>query len=322
VAKIVINQTMLSGYRFYLAPLQGFTDFVYRRCHHQLFGIVDEYYIPYIALGPAQKIRNSQLRDLLPENNVGVPVVPQVLCANSDELKQLASLVQQMGYSKINLNLGCPYPMATKRGRGTGLLENPGQLRQVLDALFADFDFQVSVKFRSGLANEQAIRNQLKLLQDYPFEQLIFHPRTAKQLYKGSANRPLFAELSSTLEKPMVYNGDIQSIDDLNEIKADVPAQNEWMIGRGLLSDPLLIHRLKGQAFEEQEELDLMREFHQLILDAYRSTFQDDGQVLMKMKQFWSYFANRFSNPSKTYKPIKKATKLAKFLEVYPAAFQ
>ncbi len=313
---------MLSDNRFYLAPIQGFTDFVYRRCHHQLFGIIDAFYIPYIAIGPGQKIRNSQLRDLLPENNVGVLVVPQVLCSNVDELRHMAGKVSQMGYSKINLNLGCPYPMATKRGRGTGLLENPEQLKQVLDALFSEFDFQVSVKFRSGLTDEQTIRKQLYLLQKYPFKKLIFHPRTAKQLYKGTANRQLFAELSSTLEKPMVYNGDIQSIDDLSEIKDLAPAQNQWMIGRGLLSDPLLIHRLRGQVFEKQEELNLMQEFHQLILDAYRSTFQDDRQVLMKMKQFWSYFANQFPNSLKVYKPIKKASKLAKFLEVYPATFQ
>lgn len=312
---------MLSDHRFYLAPLQGFTDFVYRRCHHEFFGIVDEYYIPYIALGPGQKIRNSQLRDLLPENNAGVPVVPQVLCSNAGELRKLAGDVKQMGYSKINLNLGCPYPMATKRGRGTGLLENSEQLTQVLDTLFSAFDFQVSVKFRSGLVDEQTIRERVQLLQKYPFEQWIFHPRTAKQLYKGVANRRLFAELSSTLEKPMVYNGDIQSARDLDEIKDLVPGQNAWMIGRGLLSDPLLIHRIKGQAFDEREELNLMREFHQCVFEAYRSAFQDDGQVLMKMKQFWSYFALRFSNPSKTYRPIKKASKLAKFIEVFPAAF-
>ncbi len=313
---------MLSDNRFYLAPLQGFTDFVYRRCHHQFFGIIDAFYIPYIAIGPGQKIRNSQLRDLLPENNAGVPVVPQVLCSNADELRHLAGEVRRMGYSNINLNLGCPYPMATKRGRGTGLLENPEQLKSVLDVLFSEFDFQISVKFRSGLIDEQPIWERLPLLQDYPFEQLIFHPRTAKQLYKGSANRRLFGQLCSATGKSMVYNGDIQSARDLEEIRSLVPTQSEWMIGRGLLSDPLLIHRLRGQIFDEQVELDLMREFHQLILDAYRSAFQDEGQVLMKMKQFWSYFATRFPNALKVYKPIKKASKLGKFLEIYPAAFQ
>ena len=313
---------MLSDNRFYLAPLQGFTDFVYRRCHHQFFGMIDAFYIPYIALGPGQKIRNSQLRDLLHQNNDGVPVVPQVLCSNADELRALAGKVREMGYSKLNLNLGCPYPMATKRGRGTGLLENPVQLEKVLDALFSEFDFQVSVKFRSGLSDDQTIWARLRLLQAYPFEELIFHPRMAKQLYKGAANRQLFAKVSSVLEKPMVYNGDIQSARDLEEVKNLVPAQNEWMIGRGLLSDPLLIHRLKGQHFQEKEELDLMRDFHQTILDGYRSAFQDDGHVLMKMKQFWSYFANRFSKPAKVYKPIKKASKLTKFLEVYSSAFR
>ncbi|MGQ7870139.1 tRNA dihydrouridine synthase [Sunxiuqinia sp. sy24] len=313
---------MLLDHHFYLAPLQGFTDFAYRRCHHQLFRSVDEFYIPYLAIGPGQKIRNSQLRDCLPENNVGLPVVPQILCSNVDELRRLAQEVAQMGYSKLNLNLGCPYPMATKRGRGTGLLEKSEQLKGVLDTLFSDFDFSVSVKFRSGMTDEQTILKQFELLQKYPFEKLIYHPRTAKQLYKGTANRELFAQLAAQSDKPLVYNGDISSKDDLDEIRQLVPNQKEWMIGRGVLSDPLLIDRLKGKTISEQEALQLKMQFHKQLLEAYRATYQDDGHVLIKMKQFWSYFANSFPNPAKTYKPIKKASKLARFLEIYPAISQ
>ncbi|WP_299578559.1 tRNA-dihydrouridine synthase family protein [uncultured Sunxiuqinia sp.] len=313
---------MLLDHHFYLAPLQGFTDFVYRRCHHQLIGSIDEFYIPYLAIGPGKKIRNSQLRDCLPENNIDMPVVPQILCANADELKLLASELQQMGYSKVNLNLGCPYPMATKRGRGTALLENTTALKAVLDNLFSDFNFQVSVKFRSGMTDEQTILNQFELLQNYPFEKLIFHPRTAKQLYKGQANRKLFAQLVALSDKPLVYNGDISSKADIDEILQLVPSQRTWMIGRGILSDPLLINQLKGETISEQEALQLKMQFHQQVLDAYRAWLQDDGHVLMKMKQFWSYFANSFPNPAKTYKPIKKASKLDRFLEVYPSIFQ
>ena len=313
---------MSSSESFFLAPLQGFTDFVFRRCYHQVFGDIDEFYIPYISIGPGHKIRNSQYRDVLPENNEGVPVVPQILCANADEVRFLASKISELGYQKINLNLGCPYPMATKRGRGTGLLEKPDELRDVLDCLFSEYNFQVSVKFRSGLSDEQAIFNQIDLLQEYPFTQLIYHPRTAVQLYKGNANQSLFAELSAKVKIPLVHNGDIKSPEDIDAIKKLVPTQTSWMIGRGILNDPFLVGRLKGNELELQTQNEIKWEFHQSVLESYRSIYQDEGHVLMKMKQFWSYFANGFSNPSKTYKPIKKATKLKKFLEVYPAVFR
>ena len=287
-----------------------------------MFGNIDEYYIPYIAIGPGGKIRNSQYREILPENNAGLPVVPQILCANPHELRQLANEIKNFGYKKINLNLGCPYPMATKRGRGTGLLESPDMLKQVLEMLFSDFDFEVSVKFRSGLIDEKTITERVELLQHYPFEKLIFHPRTAKQLYKGTTNRELFARLSKMLQLPMVYNGDIQSAEDLKELKSLVPGQNEWMIGRGVLSDPLFIGKLNGEQLNEQEQLDMKRQFHQLILESYLSIYSDEGHVLSKMKQFWSYFANGFPNPSKTFKPVKKSAKLSRFMEVYPTIFQ
>ncbi|WP_321289566.1 tRNA-dihydrouridine synthase family protein [uncultured Sunxiuqinia sp.] len=295
---------------FYLAPLQGFTDFVYRRCYHEIFGSIDEYYIPYIAIGPGQKIRNSQYRDVLPENNESVPAVPQILCAHVGELKVLADELKQMDYTKINLNLGCPYPMATKRGRGTALLDNSDQLKRVLDCLFAEYDFKVSVKFRAGLTDESTIINRVELLQAYPFEKLIFHPRTAKQLYKGSANRQLFVKLAAQSKSPLVYNGDIQSIDDLNEIRQQIPNQDEWMIGRGILNDPFLPAKLKGKLHSDEAKLKKLITFHNEILKNYQSVWTDEGIVIHRMIQFWSYFQQSFIQGRKAYKVAKKARNL------------
>ncbi len=319
VCKIVINVFMSGKEIIDLAPLQGFTDFVFRSCHHQVFGSIDTYYIPYISVGKGKKIRNSQYRDVLPENNQGIPVVPQVLCANVDELRLLADELKQLNYSSVNLNLGCPYPMATKRGRGTGLLENDEMLRAVLDCLFSDYDFQVSVKFRSGLVDDQVIFKEIDTLAAYPFSQLIFHPRTAKQMYKGQADRDLFVRLASEMNRPLVYNGDLVNTGDLDAIQQAVAGQHHWMIGRGVLINPLLVNQLKGEEFSDAQELSLKAQFHQLLLDNYREVLQDDGHVLLKMKQYWSYFSQSFENPAKVFKPIKKATKLARYMEIYPS---
>ena len=294
----------------HLAPLQGFTDFVYRKCHHQLFGGIDSYFIPYITIGKGGKIRTSQYREILPENNDGVPVVPQILCANVSELKWLAGEIREFGYQHINLNLGCPFPMATRRGRGTGLLENPENLKKVLDSLFTDFDFKVSVKFRSGLTNEQTIFERIDLLQTYPFEKLIFHPRTASQLYKGVANHELFAELAKTIQLPLVYNGDIQTMEDLIKIRQLVSDQEEWMIGREILMNPFLPWELKGEVFSEQQKHEKLLHFHEMMLESYLSIWPDQGIALNKMEQFWFYFYHAFVQGKKIYKAVKKAKNL------------
>jgi tRNA-dihydrouridine synthase len=312
---------MTSRHIFHLAPLQGFTDFVYRKCYHRLWGNIDAYYIPYISLGTGAKIRNSQLRDLQPENNPDVPAIPQILCSNADELRQLAKTVQGYGYSALNLNLGCPYPMATNRGRGAALLEKPEELKRILDVLFTAFNFEVSIKFRAGMKNEDQIFRLIPIFRTYPFSKLIFHPRTADQLYKGTPNRELFANFVSAIEQPVVYNGDLNTPPDLTQIQELVPGQNEWMAGRGILSDPFFIDRIKNQLPDPDRIREKKREFHDLIFEEYQRQFTDEGQVLMKMKAFWSYFAHSFQNPHKAFKPVKKASSLSKFKVCYPEIF-
>lgn len=305
----------------YLAPLQGFTDSVYRKLHHRYFGEVEAYYIPYISPAPGDKIRNSQYRDILPENNEGVPVVPQVLCATPAELVPLADRIASFGYKRINLNLGCPYPMATNRGRGSALTENAGGLQALLDALFGRYQFEVSVKFRAGMTDKHTIFNLAELLAAYPIAQYTFHPRTADQLYKGEADRQLFAEFAKQLRHPVVYNGDIRSEHEIGLVRELVPEQNKWMIGRGVLANPFLPAELTGKTFTEDEKFRLKQEFHQAVYDEYRRIFSDNGQVLMKMKAFWTYFAESFSNPHKTFKLVKKAGSLKNYelalVEIY-----
>lgn len=311
--KIVINWQMSLTHTFYLAPLQGFTDFVYRKCYHQLFDGIDGYFIPYISIGKGGEIRKSQFREILPENNEQVPVVPQILCANVVEMRLLANEIKRFGYERINLNLGCPYPMATKRGRGTGLLESPENLRMLLDALFTEFNFKVSVKFRGGLIDERTIFERVDLLNDYPFDQLIFHPRTAKQMYNGIANRELFAELSKSIQRTVMYNGDIQSVEDLDEIRNLVPGQNQWMIGRGILSNPFLPAELKGESFTKDEKREKLIQFHELILENHLQTWSDHGIALTKLEQFWTYFSHSFVQEKKIYKAVKKAKNITAY---------
>lgn len=304
---------MNSPDKFYLAPLQSFTDFAYRKSYHRLFGGFNAYYIPYISSGSGDKIRNSQLRDLTPENNEGVPVVPQILCANPDEAISVAKRLEDFGYEKLNLNMGCPYPMATNRGRGSALLEKPDELKALLDTLFSRFQFEVSVKFRAGISNDHAVFKLIDLLKSYPITQYTFHPRTASQLYKGEADRKLFAEFSREFGQILVYNGDIQSAADLEEIRTLVPSQTEWMIGRAVLGNPFLLAELRGEEPSPEQKNQLKQEFHQAYFSEYRGLFSDDGQVLMKMKGFWSYFAESFSNPHKSFKLVKKASSLQKY---------
>lgn len=300
--------------KLYQAPLQGATDFSFRAAYSQVFGQIDKYFIPYISYGKGREIKKSQLKEVFPDNNMAHPVVPQVLFSDQAELLDLVAILIGYGYSEINLNLGCPYPMATNRGRGAAWLKKPEALNEVLQALYSkDLPAKYSVKMRTGMTDDQDAKAVFQVLNQFPLEEIIFHPRTASQMYSGKANPALFTEAVSLVKHPLVYNGDMNSVADFQELKTLMPQQNDWMIGRGMLMDPSLPSGLKGVEFERKEFRRKMKELHDLLLESYSARLDGGGHILMKMNQFWTYFCLSFENPHKAMKMIKKAGSMIKY---------
>jgi tRNA-dihydrouridine synthase len=328
-AKVVINSFYLVASLFktlnfvfmllktefiYQAPLQGFTDFNYRNVFHEVYGGVAKYFIPYLSYGKGREIKKSQLKESLPENNRAFPVVPQVLFSDVTELFELVSILIDNGYTEINLNLGCPYPMATNRGRGAAWLEKPDALNEMLQHLYAKgFPTKFSVKMRAGMANSKDALLIFEVLNQFPLEEIIFHPRTADQLYDGPVDPMLFAEAALLVRHPLVYNGDIFSMSDFQKLKIILPDQHYWMSGRGLLMDPSLPLRLNGEEINEKQRKLKLKEFHDRLFEEYSERLQGSGHLLMKMNQFWSYFSESFENPHKVRKLVKKSGSLIKY---------
>ena len=300
--------------KIYQAPLQGSTDFDFRITLAKLIGGIDKYFIPYLSYGKGREIKRSQLRDVFPENNTDLPVVPQVLFSDTDELIDLVSILIGYGYQEINLNLGCPYPMVTNKGRGAAWLTQPAELEQVLTHLFnRDFKVQFTVKMRSGMNDPHESDQIFEVLNKFPFGEVIFHPRTADQMYNGKANPQIFAEAHKLVKHPLIYNGDINSVDDLLVLKELLPEQDTWMIGRGLLSNSFLARQLKGEVFNRTEQRKTLEAFHQQMFERYSSRLDGMGHILMKMTQFWEYFSESFDNPHKALKLVKKSKNLQKY---------
>lgn len=306
-----MNQNLV---KIYQAPLQGLTDFTFRRVFSEVFGGIDKYFIPYLSYGKGHEIKKSQLRDVSPENNVALPVVPQVLFSNRDELFDLIAILIDFGYREINLNMGCPYPMATNKGRGAAWLEKPEALNEILQQLFEkEYPAKFSVKMRAGMTNEHSFIPIIGVLNQFPLEEIVFHPRTANQMYSGKANPLLLAEATPQVAHPMIYNGDLLSESDFLGLRSVLPELNSVMIGRGLLANPSLALQLKGENLEVREIRKKKQELHDRLYEAYSSQLEGSGHILMKMNQFWSYFSESFENPHKTMKQIKKSGSLLKY---------
>jgi tRNA-dihydrouridine synthase B len=303
----------------YLAPIQGFTDFVYRSAYSEVFSDMDAFFIPYITVKDNQ-LPKKYNKEILPQNNPQNKVIPQVLVKDTSEIIFLSKILEDFGYSEINLNLGCPYPMATNRGKGSGLLPYPEKIKIILESFFEHSNLKLSVKLRAGLISTEEIEKIIPILNQFPLTEVILHPRVAKQLYKGIILESAFEFASQNAKHRLVYNGDIFELSDFIATKQKFPETNDWMLGRGVLSNPFLPSEINGLQFSPDEKWNKLNEFHQLVLENYSEVMDNPGNVLNKMVQFWSYFSYNFPNQKKVFKSIKKSKNLGIFnLEVKKA---
>jgi tRNA-dihydrouridine synthase B len=297
-----MNLTLLSS------PLQGFTDFRFRNAFQQYFGGIDTFYSPYIKLNGKLVIKGSYERDILPENNTTLEVIPQIITNDAEEFLFVANYVQQLGYKELNWNLGCPYPMVAKCGMGSGLIRNTSQIEHILQRVHEETNIVVSLKMRMGYDNASEILDVFPILDRFPIKNIAIHARIGKQLYKGGVDLDSFQKCLDHTKHKLYYNGDITSVTKFKEMQDRFPTIDHWMIGRGLIADPFLPSMIKNNTtVYPKNRWEIFEAFHETIYRDYDAYLSGPTPIRMKMLGFWEYFSMSFSNPQKTFKKIKKA---------------
>ena len=242
--------------KIYFAPMEGITDGILRQVHSRIFGGIDVYCLPFHKLTHTLSLTAREKRDLSPEENEGLEVLPQALTRDPGQLSAWMRRVSGLGYSIADLNIGCPSPTVTKRGRGSGMLRDPDYLKRFLDQVFSEpLPAALSVKTRIGYDSAEEWPGILKLLAGYPFAHVTVHVRTAREQYTGGIHPEAFdLALREGIPHP-VYNGDLRTADDVDALVKRCPAAEAVMIGRGLLADPALARRIRGGEEAGEEEL-------------------------------------------------------------------
>ncbi len=301
-----------------LAPLQGLTDVTFRNVWQHYFSGIDAFYAPYIALQNDGSIKKTPWRDILPEHNEHLPI-PQILPADVAEALELSRRIKELGvYSEININLGCPYPMVTNKGRGSALLPHPDKVGELLQALNLEFSdvFQFSVKLRCGLTDFDEIEALIPVLNAHKLKNVILHPRIAKQLYKGEADQEHFAIAYKSMKHPLIYNGDINTLEDYHRLIQRFPGIDGVMLGRGLLQNPLLPEEIVRElVFTPDERLKRLQPFVDELIEQNRQQLSGESHLLSKMKSYIPYFAAFNANGKKAIKKMKKCKGIRGFEE-------
>lgn len=299
----------------HFAPLQGYTDAPYRQAHARIFGGIARYYSPFVRVEHGE-IRRKDERDIKPENNRGVELVPQLIASDTDKLRRIADLFVSQGYREIDINLGCPFPMLAKRHNGSGMLPYPDEVETLLSTACTSYpDVRFSVKMRLGWDSPEESLALLPLLNSLPLSYIILHPRLGKQQYKGEPDMESFARFYEECRKPLFYNGDLLTLSDLQNLTERFPRLAGAVIGRGLLANPALaMEYAQGQPLAPIELKERVRQLHTDLFSHYANLLEGgDRQLLTKMKTFWEYLLPDADR--KARKAIHKAGNLANYQE-------
>ena len=292
--------------QIYFAPFQGITDHIYRNAHRKIYGGIDKYFTPYVSKLEGNLHSQKKFDDLKPEWNDVKTVVPQVLSMDPAEILLMAKYIADWGYEELNWNTGCPWPQVTRKSRGAGLIDKPELVKEILDKVFAGINIKFSIKTRIGNHEPDEIFRLIEVLNEYPFSEIIIHPRTATQLYKGKADVELYKLAIKGSEKTFIYNGDIFDYSFMDQhFKEQYP--EGIMLGRGILTNPALANEIKAKDDSgEEKKLLLLSEFSmQLINDSLLAGKSESG-VLSKLKEVWFYFSHSFEKPTEVFRIIRK----------------
>jgi len=297
----------------YFAPLEGITTYTYRNTHSAFFGGCDAYYAPFITPSDNEKNSRKNMRDILPENNKNISLKIQALVCRSDSFARFAQDVKKLGYSSININLGCPSGTVVKKKRGSGFLRYPDELRLFLEEIFAQTDLKISLKTRIGYHSSDEFDCLLDIYNQFKLSLLVIHPRVREAFYKGEPEMDVYARAYRNSENKLCYNGNIFSASDYHEVVSRFPNTDSVMIGRGAIANPAIFREIKGGKRLTTDEL---VGFTNVLAENYNSILKSDVYTMYKLKEIWMYAMLNYPEEKKVMKMIKKSTRLSDLLNV------
>lgn len=291
--------------KYYFAPLEGITGYVYRNAFQEFYPGVDKYFSPFI-----ENLKTREIRDIMPEYNKVEYLVPQVLTNDAERFLAIAAKAEEYGYKEINLNLGCPSMTVVTKCKGAGFLADINRLTEFLDKITEELNMRLSIKTRIGKEDREEFYKLIEIFNRYDLEELIIHPRLQKDFYRGTPDVKMYGEAVKLSRNPLCYNGDLCSVENVARFREQFPDTDAVMIGRGFLANPGLITELIAGS---PAGADTFWKFHDRLLEGYIEIMSGDRNVLFKMKELWTYMIKQFPGNEKTYKKIMKSSSVIEY---------
>jgi len=206
-------------------------------------------------------------------------------------MAEAARMVEAAGADLVDINFGCPVRKVTKTGAGASLLDEPYRAAAIVEAVAEAVDVPVCVKMRRGVENGS--RTALEVgpqLVEAGAGSLTLHPRSAQQMYTGTADHALTAEFVSLVHVPVVASGDVTSRARAQAVLATTGA-DAVMVGRGAQGNPWALREIvDGDASEPSRE-----EVAAELVLFVRETVRELGERRASgfLKKFYGWYLGR-----------------------------
>ena len=321
----------------YFAPLEGIGGYIYRNAQADYFEKADKYYSPFLAPNQNRSISPKEYKDIAPEHNEDIMLVPQIMANNAEIFLKAAQELEQLGYKEINLNLGCPSRTVVTKYRGAGFLAKPDALEQFLEEVYSKLNIRLSLKTRLGMEDEEEFEHLLDIYNKFPVSELIIHPRVQKDFYKNQPNLGAFHDAVEESKIPLCYNGDIFTPESYEEMKREFPKVDTFMLGRGILMNPALLDLIrmrektdvkkttdidvtewkKEETSRKMQSADRYKKEIHAFLEQIKCDYLEVGMgeknTLFKLKELWAYMGQNAPEAKKALKRIRKSQSMADY---------
>lgn len=221
------------------------------------------------------------------------PLAIQIFGSDPMQMAEAARRVEAAGADVVDINFGCPVRKVTRTGAGASLLDQPGLAAEIVGAVAGAVALPVSVKMRRGSRDGSRTCLTLgPLLVRAGAASLTLHPRSAEQMYTGSADHRLTAELASLVEVPVVASGDIGSAASARAVLEQTGAA-AVMVGRAAQGNPWILSEIRGVPLEPSQD-EIVAELVLFIREAMRELGERRASGFLKKFYGWYLGQGRF----------------------------
>jgi tRNA-dihydrouridine synthase B len=294
-ARWTIGSVEIPG-RLVLAPMAGVSVQAFRRQGRRYgAGLVCSEMVSCAGLSHGNERTLGYLRIGRDEN----PLAVQIFGSEPDVMAEAARMVEDAGADLVDINFGCPVRKVTKTGAGATLLEEPDRACRIVESVANAISVPVSVKMRRGLANgsRAALAVGPKLV-DAGAASLTLHPRSARQMYTGTADHELTAELVDLVDVPVIASGDVNTRDRAEEV-LETTGCAAVMVGRAAQGNPWALGEIAGRLDGEPTREEIVAELLLFMHDTVEEMGESRATGFLKKFYGWYLGHGRFPKPFK-----------------------